>query len=88
MNSPLSSVDECVGERVRVARELWNLDRVHLADALGVSIEQIERYENGHERVGAVRLLQLSRFFDVASSFFFVGWRASGHLVTAPAIRN
>ena len=70
MNTPLSSVDERVGERVRVARELWNVDRAHLADALAVSIEQIERYENGQERVGAVRLLQLSRFFGVASSFF------------------
>src|SRR5271156_3430385 len=80
MNTPSNSVDECVGQRVRVARESWNLDQAQLADALGVSIVQIVRYEGGHERIGAERLLQISRFFNVESSFFFDGWRPSGNL--------
>lgn len=63
-----------------MTRELWNLDRAQLADALGVSIEQIVRYEGRHERIGAGLLLQLSLFFNVGGSFSFKGWRPSGSL--------
>jgi transcriptional regulator with XRE-family HTH domain len=54
-------VDVHVGARVRQRRTLFGMTQTDLADALGLSFQQIQKYEKGTNRVGASRLYDLSR---------------------------
>lgn len=64
-------VDVHVGSRVRLRRTLLGLSQEKLANALGLTFQQVQKYERGANRVGASRLFQLSRVLDVPVSFFF-----------------
>ena len=66
-----SPVDVHVGARVRVRRPLLGMTQTNLGDALGVSFQQMQKYENGANRISASRLFDLSRVFDVPIQFFF-----------------
>lgn len=64
-------VDIHVGSRVRLRRTLLGLSQEKLGDAVGLTFQQIQKYERGANRIGASRLFQLSRILDVQISFFF-----------------
>jgi len=64
-------VDIHVGGRVRLRRTLLGLSQEKLGDAVGLTFQQIQKYERGANRIGASRLFQLSRILDVPISFFF-----------------
>jgi len=64
-------VDIHVGSRVRLRRTLLGLSQEKLGDAVGLTFQQIQKYERGANRIGASRLFQLSRILDVPISFFF-----------------
>jgi transcriptional regulator with XRE-family HTH domain len=64
-------VDIHVGSRVRLRRTLLGLSQEKLGDAVGLTFQQIQKYERGANRIGASRLYQLSRILDVPISFFF-----------------
>ena len=64
-------VDIHVGGRVRQRRTLLGLSQEKLGDAVGLTFQQIQKYERGANRIGASRLFQLSRILDVPISFFF-----------------
>ncbi len=64
-------VDIHVGGRVRMRRTLLGLSQEKLGDAVGLTFQQIQKYERGANRIGASRLFQLSRILDVQISFFF-----------------
>lgn len=64
-------VDVHVGSRVRLRRTLLGLSQEKLAGAVGLTFQQIQKYERGANRIGASRLFQLSRVLDVPVSFFF-----------------
>ena len=66
-----SPVDVHVGARVRVRRTLLGMNQTKLGEALGVSFQQMQKYENGANRISASRLFDLSRLFDVPIGFFF-----------------
>ena len=66
-----SPVDVHVGARVRVRRTLLGMNQTKLGDAIGVSFQQVQKYENGANRISASRLFGLSRMFDVPIQFFF-----------------
>jgi transcriptional regulator with XRE-family HTH domain len=66
-----SPVDVHVGARVRQRRTLFGMTQTDLADALGLSFQQIQKYEKGTNRVGASRLYDLSRVLDVSIEYFF-----------------
>jgi transcriptional regulator with XRE-family HTH domain len=65
------SIDEVVGRRMRVRRLQLRLSQQTLGDALGVSYQQIQKYEKGISRIGAGRLQQLAEILKVPVSFFF-----------------
>lgn len=65
------SVDAHVGSRVRLRRTLLGLSQTNLADKLGLTFQQVQKYERGHNRIGAGRLYKLSQVLDVPVSFFF-----------------
>lgn len=66
-------VDVHVGSRIRVARTLAGMSQTMLADKLGLTFQQVQKNERGMNRVGASRLLHLSRHLDVPIMFFFEG---------------
>lgn len=64
-------VDVHVGSRVRLRRTLLGMSQEKLGTALGLTFQQIQKYERGTNRIGSSRLFQLSRVLDVPVSFFF-----------------
>ncbi|NPD69267.1 helix-turn-helix transcriptional regulator [Lichenicola cladoniae] len=66
-----SPIDVHVGGRIRLRRTLLQMSQERLGDALGLTFQQVQKYERGANRVGASRLFDLSRVLDVPVSFFF-----------------
>ena len=66
-----SPVDVHVGARVRVRRTLLGMNQTKLGDAIGLTYQQVQKYENGANRISASRLFDLSRLFDVPVEYFF-----------------
>ncbi len=66
-------VDAFVGSRMRMRRLLNGLTQKELAAALGVSFQQIQKYEKGVSRIGPARLQLVARALEVPISFFFEG---------------
>lgn len=64
-------IDIHVGGRVRLRRMLLGFSQEKLGDALGLTFQQVQKYERGANRIGASRLFDLSRVLDVPVSFFF-----------------
>lgn len=64
-------VDVHVGARVRLRRTLLGLSQEKLGEAIGLTFQQVQKYERGANRIGASRLWDLSRVLDVPVSFFF-----------------
>ena len=66
-----SPIDVHVGSRIRLRRTLLGMSQERLGEALGLTFQQVQKYERGVNRVGASRLFDLSRVLDVPISFFF-----------------
>ncbi len=64
-------IDGHVGSRVRERRRLHGMSQEMLGKAIGVTFQQIQKYERGSNRVGASRLFTLSKVLSVPVSFFF-----------------
>ena len=66
-----SPVDVHAGARLRVRRTLLGMTQTNLSDAIGVSYQQMQKYECGKDRISASRLFVLSRVLDVPVEYFF-----------------
>ncbi len=66
-----SPVDVHVSARVRMRRALLGMTQTTLGDALGLTFQQVQKYENGTNRISASRLYDLSRVLDVPIEHFF-----------------
>ena len=66
-------IDKHVGSRVRMRRMMLGMSQEKLGDALGLTFQQIQKYEKGTNRIGASRLQQISLILQVPVSFFFEG---------------
>jgi transcriptional regulator with XRE-family HTH domain len=64
-------IDVHVGSRVRLRRTLLGLSQEKLGEALGLTFQQVQKYERGANRIGASRLFDLSCVLDVPISFFY-----------------
>ncbi len=64
-------IDVHVGSRVRLRRTLLGMNQTQLGEKLGITFQQIQKYERGGNRISASRLYQMSRILDVPVSFFF-----------------
>lgn len=71
MSSEPASLDQRIGERIRLRRTELGLTQDQLAAALGVSYQQIQKYENGANRISAARLWQIGRRLEVPVGWFF-----------------
>jgi transcriptional regulator with XRE-family HTH domain len=65
--------DKHVGARVRMRRMMLGMSQEKLGDALGLTFQQVQKYEKGANRIGASRLQQISHILQVPVSFFFDG---------------
>src|SRR5215469_10542592 len=65
------ATDKHVGRRVRMARKMLKMSQTALAEPLGITFQQLQKYENGTNRLGASRLEQMSDVLQVPVSFFF-----------------
>ena len=68
-----SSVDAQIGNRVRVRRMLIGMSQERLAELLGLTFQQVQKYEKGTNRVGSGRLLKVSTILGVKITDFFEG---------------
>jgi transcriptional regulator with XRE-family HTH domain len=66
-------VDKHVGGRVRMRRMMLDMSQEKLGDALGLTFQQVQKYENGANRVSASRLQHISDILGVPVPFFFEG---------------
>ena len=66
-------IDKHVGSRVRMRRMMLSMSQEKLGDALGLTFQQVQKYEKGTNRIGASRLQQISHILQVPVSFFFEG---------------
>jgi transcriptional regulator with XRE-family HTH domain len=66
-----NQIDINVGARIRLRRQLLGFSQTRLAESLGVTFQQVQKYEKGINRVGASRLQAIATVFDVPVSFFF-----------------
>jgi transcriptional regulator with XRE-family HTH domain len=64
-------VDVHVGSRVRLRRTLLGMSQEKLGDAIGLTFQQVQKYERGANRIGASRLYDLARVLDVPVAYFF-----------------
>ncbi|MGH6676162.1 MAG: helix-turn-helix domain-containing protein [Xanthobacteraceae bacterium] len=66
-------IDRHVGSRVRMRRILLGMSQEKLGEALGLTFQQVQKYEKGTNRIGASRLQQISTTLNVPPAFFFDG---------------
>jgi transcriptional regulator with XRE-family HTH domain len=64
-------IDVHVGSRVRLRRMLIGMSQEKLGELLGLTFQQVQKYEKGTNRIGASRLFQISRFLGTPVQFFF-----------------
>ncbi len=69
----INPIDKHVGNRVRMRRLMIDMSQTELADALGLTFQQVQKYENGANRISASRLQHVSQILQVPVAFFFEG---------------
>jgi len=64
-------IDVHVGKRLRLRRTLLGMSQERLGELLGLTFQQVQKYERGVNRIGSSRLYELGQILDVPVSFFF-----------------
>ncbi|MGE5517969.1 MAG: helix-turn-helix domain-containing protein [Bacteroidota bacterium] len=80
-----NAVDTAVGKRIRLRRTTLGMSQEKLADALGLTFQQVQKYEKGVNRVGASRLFDLGRVLGVPVEYFFEDVAPPAGATTTPA---
>jgi transcriptional regulator with XRE-family HTH domain len=70
---PPNPIDVHVGERIRMWRTERKISRIALGEAIGLTVQQIQKYEKGTHRIGASRLQQICSVLEIPVSFLFEG---------------
>jgi transcriptional regulator with XRE-family HTH domain len=79
-----TAVDAHVGQKIRARRIFLRMSQTEVADALGIAYQQIQKYENGTNRIGASRLQQISDTLGVSPLYFFDGAPIPGKKTPPP----
>ena len=82
-------IDIHVGKRIKLRRSLLHISQEQLAGDIGVTFQQVQKYESGHNRVSASRLFDISRVLNCPIAYFFedIGPETTG-VRTTPAARR
>lgn len=81
---PPNPIDRYVGSRVRMRRIMLGMSQEKLGKALGLTFQQIQKYEKGTNRVGASRIQQISDVLNVPVSFLFEGGPGTSRAADEP----
>jgi transcriptional regulator with XRE-family HTH domain len=79
MSDKPNPIDVHVGRRLRLRRTLLGMSQERLAQLLGLTFQQIQKYERGVNRIGSSRLYELGQILDVPISFFFDDMAEGSH---------
>ena len=79
-----TAVDTHVGQKLRARRIFLGMSQSEVADAVGITFQQIQKYERGANRVGASRLQQMSEALGVTPFYFFEGASTVGEKALRP----
>ena len=71
--SAINPTDRHVGSRLRMRRLMLDMSQTEIADAVGLTFQQVQKYEKGSNRVSASRLQHISQILQVPVPFFFEG---------------
>lgn len=80
------AIDTHVGSQIRARRAMLGISQAMLGDGLGISFQQVQKYEKGTNRVGAGRLQRIAELLDVPISFFFEGDVGAPQEIAAQAL--
>ena len=72
-----STIDTHVGNRIRLRRSFLRISQEKLGEQLGVTFQQVQKYEKGANRIGAGQLFQIAKFLKVEPGYFFEGLPAA-----------
>ena len=88
MTKKANPIDAQVGNRVRIRRMLIGMSQEKLGDLLGLTFQQVQKYEKGVNRIGAGRLFEIARILGVPIDFFYDGVAApsDSHAEGAPPV--
>ncbi|WP_273720665.1 helix-turn-helix transcriptional regulator [Bartonella sp. ML71XJBT] len=75
-------MDKFVGKKIRFRRNMLKMSQKHLGQSLGVSFQQIQKYETGLNRVGAGRLKEIADILNVSIAFFYADLFTKQHTPT------
>lgn len=78
-------IDIQVGSRVRIRRMLIGMSQEKLGDLLGLTFQQVQKYEKGVNRIGAGRLFEIARILGVPIDFFYDGVASSADTLASAA---
>lgn len=81
-------IDTHVGSRIRLRRRTLGISQEKLADQLGLTFQQVQKYERGHNRVSASKLFQIAQALDTDIGYFFQGAGADGSHVETESERT
>lgn len=73
----VTKIDQHVSRQIRLRRKMLNISQDVLAEATGVTFQQIQKYENGTNRVSAGRLLSIAQVLRVPVTFFYEGFEVA-----------
>lgn len=72
-NQRSNEIDSYIGNRLKLRRVLMGLTQEKLAETLGITAQQVQKYESGANRMGGSRLLQASQILKIPVQYFFEG---------------
>jgi transcriptional regulator with XRE-family HTH domain len=73
MPKTLNPVDKAIGAKVRMRRMMLGMSQEKLGDALGLTFQQVQKYEKGTNRIGGSRMVQIAHALDVSPGWFYEG---------------
>lgn len=71
MGRHTNNVDRCIGQRIREARKALGMSQTILAEQLGLTFQQVQKYEMGYNRVSSATLLKIANFLDKPIVWFY-----------------
>lgn len=83
MNKVVDGIDIHIGNRLRMRRMLLGMSQEMLGEALGLTFQQIQKYEKGLNRIGAGRLYRIAQVLGVGIEYFYDGLPVDGEIAGA-----
>jgi len=84
----IDRVDKFIGDKIYSLRLSLGLSRQHLANALGVTHQQLQKYEKGTNRISAGRLVLIAKALDKSVNYFYVGLDTNENIQEVPEKDN